>query len=90
MLFLFTLSRHNLNEDGLRFFLMILITSDSVLFVFSNISSKVILSAQPAQMIQSSESIFFGSGFLIFVLGQLSFFIDFYTISFTDFIFFCV
>ena len=47
---------------------VILITSDSFFPVFFSISSKVILSAQAAQMIQSGSSIL-GSGFFTFVIG---------------------
>ena len=57
MLLLWTLFLHRLNEDGLRFFLITLITSDSFFPVFSFISSNVILSAQPAQIIQFSSLI---------------------------------
>ena len=55
------------NENYLAQF-FILITSDSFFPVFFSISSKVILSAQAAQMIQSGSSIL-GSGFLTFVIG---------------------
>ena len=60
--------RHNLKLDGLRDFLMWAITLLSVRPVTLRISSKVIRSAQAAQMIQSGLS-FEGSGFLTRVTG---------------------
>ena len=52
---------------------IILITSDSRLPVFFSISSKVIRSAQAAQIIQSGSSML-GSGFLTLVTGVYPFF----------------
>ena len=63
-----TLFLHNLNEDSLSDRLIILITSDSEYPVFFSISSKVIRSAQAAQMTQSGLSLL-GSGFLTRVIG---------------------
>ena len=58
----------SLKEVGLIDLRIILITSDSVFPVFCSISSKVILSAQAAQIIQSGSDIS-GSGFLTLVMG---------------------
>ena len=54
------LFRQSLKDPGFKFFLMIFITSDSDLPVFSFISSNVILSAKAAHIIQFS-SFFFGA-----------------------------
>ena len=68
MLVLCTLFLQSLKELGLRLLLIILITCDSFFPVFFSISSKVILSAHAAQIIQLSLYVF-GSGF--FTTDQL-------------------
>ena len=71
MLLVCTLRLHSLNEELFNSDLMILITSSYDLPVSLLISSKVIRSAQAAQMIQSLDFLFFGCGFEVLVIGLL-------------------
>jgi len=71
MLLLCTLRLHSLKEELFKADLIILMTSPSDLPVSLLMSSKVMRSAQAAQMIQSLDFLFWGCGFEVLVIGLL-------------------